>query len=73
MRRIVPDTQAVLRGRTNSKPSPDTSVTNSEGVGGDMVRSGGSNGVEVKDGREAKGKEEIRVWWSVLQLLISCR
>lgn len=27
MRRIVPETQAVLRGRTNSKPSPETRVT----------------------------------------------
>lgn len=27
MRRIVPETQAVLRGMTNSKPSPETSVT----------------------------------------------
>lgn len=32
MRRSVPDTQAVLRGITNSKPSLDTSVTYSEGV-----------------------------------------
>lgn len=27
MRRIVPETQAVLRGTTNSKPSPETRVT----------------------------------------------
>lgn len=27
MRRIVPETQAVLRGRTNSKPSLDMRVT----------------------------------------------
>jgi hypothetical protein len=32
MRRIVPDTQAALRGMMNSNPSPDTSVTYSEGV-----------------------------------------
>ena len=31
MRRIVPDTQAVLRGMMNSKPSPETRVTYSEG------------------------------------------
>ena len=30
MRRIVPDTQAVLRGTINSNPSPDTRVTYSE-------------------------------------------
>lgn len=29
MRRIVPETHAVLRGTTNSKPSPETRVTNS--------------------------------------------
>jgi hypothetical protein len=29
MRRIVPETQAVLRGRTNSNPSLDTKVTKS--------------------------------------------
>lgn len=32
MRRIVPETQAVLRGMMNSNPSPDTRVTYSEGV-----------------------------------------
>lgn len=32
IRRIVPDTQAVLRGITNSNPSLDTNVTNSDGV-----------------------------------------
>jgi hypothetical protein len=32
IRRIVPDTQAELRGITNSNPSLDTSVTNSEDV-----------------------------------------
>jgi len=32
MRRSVPDTQAVLRGSMNSKPSLETSVTYSEGV-----------------------------------------
>lgn len=42
MRRIVPDTQAVLRGMTNSNPSPDTRVTYSdceeeEGSEADMV------------------------------------
>lgn len=40
MRRIVPDTQAVLRGMTNSNPSPDTRVTYSDCEGGfeaDMV------------------------------------
>lgn len=38
MRRIVPETQAVLRGRTNSKPSPETRVTYScDSVDVDMV------------------------------------
>lgn len=32
MRRIVPETQATLRGMINSNPSPDTSVTYSEGA-----------------------------------------
>jgi hypothetical protein len=32
MRRIVPETQATLRGMMNSNPSPDTSVTYSEGA-----------------------------------------
>lgn len=32
IRRIVPDTQAVLRGSTNSNPSLETNVTNSDGV-----------------------------------------
>lgn len=31
IRRIVPDTQAQLRGRMNSKPSLETSVTYSDG------------------------------------------
>ena len=35
MRRIVPDTQAVLRGTMNSNPSPETSVTYSEHPGVD--------------------------------------
>lgn len=37
MRRIVPDMQAALRGMTNSKPSHDTSVTNSDWVESAMV------------------------------------
>ena len=32
MRRIVPETQAALRGIMNSKPSLETNVTNSEVV-----------------------------------------
>lgn len=32
IRLIVPDTQAVLRGSTNSNPSLETKVTNLDGV-----------------------------------------
>lgn len=35
IRRIVPDTQAALRGITYSNPSPDSRVTYSEGDVGD--------------------------------------
>lgn len=37
MRRIVPDTQAVLLGTMNSNPSPDTRVTYSELPGVDSM------------------------------------
>jgi hypothetical protein len=33
MRRIVPETQAALRGMMNSNPSPETRVTYSDCVG----------------------------------------
>lgn len=55
MRRIVPETQAVLRGRTNSKPSPETRATYSSGE--DMVvillEKGNAEGQ-----REETGKKE---------------
>lgn len=37
MRRMVPETQATLRGMINSNPSRDTRVTNSEFEDPDMV------------------------------------
>lgn len=37
IRRIVPETQAALRGRTNSNPSPETNVTNSESVADEAI------------------------------------
>jgi len=47
MRRMVPEMQAVLRGRMNSKPSPETNVTYSEAESA-MVKDTSREGSRVR-------------------------
>lgn len=69
MRRIVPETHAVLRGMIYSKPSPEMSVTYSEGVEGDGFM---MSDERVKE-REMEGrkKEEKFVVCSIERLFKS--
>ena len=62
MRRIVPETQAVLRGTTNSKPSPETRVTYSAGDVDMLLARERSSGQEAGFCRVEKSRR--RCFWT---------
>lgn len=68
IRRIVPETQAVLRGRTNSKPSPETTVTYSSDEGIVVVLLEKGNAKEHGGDRKKSGRKIGTTMWPVLEL-----